>query len=156
MLELATVRYFNSSGIYGTNAYENGVYIGVSRFNHSCRSNAELSWNCKTKQGRVYINVFWVVEFRTCGYKVSFILRKKNGLQGNCCILWIDLTPGNIVVMSPSQAGSSHASAEGFSAWLRLGSWPLPLSSKIKNWQKQRIILILIWFSFFWQIISCR
>ena len=77
MLELATVRYFNSSGIYGTNAYENGVYIGVSRFNHSCRSNAELSWNCKTKQGRVYINVFWVVEFRTCGYKVSFILRKK-------------------------------------------------------------------------------
>ena len=85
---------FDSSGIYGTNAYESGVYIGVSRFNHSCRSNAELSWNHKTKQGRVNINVIWVMEFLSNFLVQNYLdfIKKMNGLQANCCILWNDLT----------------------------------------------------------------
>ena len=42
-----------------------------------------------------YIKVSWVMEFLACRYKISLILSKKiNSLQGNCCILWIDITPG--------------------------------------------------------------
>jgi len=35
-------------GIYITNCFDNGVGIKMSRFNHSCRSNAEYRWNEKT------------------------------------------------------------------------------------------------------------
>ena len=34
-------------GIYATNTFEQGVGIQASRFNHSCRSNAEEFWNEK-------------------------------------------------------------------------------------------------------------
>ena len=34
---------------------------------------------------RIRINVSWVMESLTCGYKIS--LEKMNGLEGNCCIL---------------------------------------------------------------------
>ena len=34
-------------GIYATNTFEQGVGIEASRFNHSCCSNAEESWNEK-------------------------------------------------------------------------------------------------------------
>ena len=42
-------------------------------------------------------DVSWVLEFLTCGYNISLVLSKKmNGLQGNCCILWIDKTSKSI------------------------------------------------------------
>ena len=44
------------------------------------------------------INVSWVIEFLICGYKVSLILSKMNGIQGNCSILWIDIMPAQIFV----------------------------------------------------------
>ena len=41
------------------------------------------------------IKVRWVTEFLTRGTKISFILSKKNnGLQGNSCILVIDIALG--------------------------------------------------------------
>ena len=35
--------------IYKTNGFPNGVFLKMSRFNHSCRPNAEWLWNKETK-----------------------------------------------------------------------------------------------------------
>ena len=35
-------------GIYKTNTFTNGVYLKMSRFNHSCQPNTELFWNQET------------------------------------------------------------------------------------------------------------
>ena len=40
------------------------------------------------------LNVSWVMEFLTGGYKIRFFfIKKMNGLQGYCFVLWIDITP---------------------------------------------------------------
>lgn len=46
-------------GIYSTNAYETdsgsgGIFLEVSRFNHSCSPNARTSWNPDIKRMRIY------------------------------------------------------------------------------------------------------
>ena len=64
-------------------------------------------WKCRTRYLLVpkyyiymIIMVSWVMAFITCVYMyniISSILSKKmNGLQGNCCILWIDKTSESI------------------------------------------------------------
>ena len=45
--------------------------------------------------------------------------------------------------MSPSRAGLSHSSSWGIFSSARLGSWPFPLSSKLKNGPKRAGSLIL-------------
>ena len=53
-------RYSNPfSGIYSTNAYQtdsdrSGIFLEVSRFNHSCVPNARTSWNPEINRMRVY------------------------------------------------------------------------------------------------------
>ena len=39
-------------------------------------------------------NVSWVMEFLICGYKITLFSKKINVIQGNCCILWIDIAWG--------------------------------------------------------------
>lgn len=53
-------RYTNPfSGIYSTNAYQtgsgsSGIFLEISRFNHSCSPNARTSWNPDINRMRVY------------------------------------------------------------------------------------------------------
>ena len=54
-------------GIYSTNAYETdsgsgGIFLEVSRFNHSCSPNARTSWNPDIKRMRIYA-------LRYCGWR---------------------------------------------------------------------------------------
>lgn len=38
----------------GTNAMEGGIFLGCSRFNHSCGANAAYSWNARKNEERIY------------------------------------------------------------------------------------------------------
>ena len=44
-------RAFEVWGIYRTNSFTSGVYLKMSRFNHSCQPNAEIFWNQDTRTG---------------------------------------------------------------------------------------------------------
>ena len=42
--------------IQETNSFQNGVFVKIARFNHSCCPNAEFSWIQKTGRREVLIN----------------------------------------------------------------------------------------------------
>eukprot|EP00092_Neocalanus_flemingeri_P002902 GFUD01003104.1.p1 GENE.GFUD01003104.1~~GFUD01003104.1.p1 ORF type:complete len:240 (-),score=65.47 GFUD01003104.1:111-830(-) len=40
--------------ILETNSFQNGVFLKIARFNHSCRPNCEFTWNLQTKRREIW------------------------------------------------------------------------------------------------------